>query len=66
MILDRKRLLPLLSKIQAKTHPLLCFFAAQVPWFNQGAYWAVKPLKSVFCYLKDQGPFKKSKKIAEI
>ncbi len=27
-----------IKKIQAKTHPLPCFFAAQVPWFNQGAY----------------------------
>jgi hypothetical protein len=30
-ILDRKRLLPLSRKIQAKTHPLSCFFAAKVP-----------------------------------
>jgi hypothetical protein len=65
MILDRKRLLPLSSKIQARTHPLLCFFSAEVPWFNQGAFWVVKPLKSIFCYLKGQGPLKNIKKFAE-
>ncbi len=46
--LDWKRLLPLSRKIQARTHPLSCFFAAEVPWFNQGAFWVVKPLKRVF------------------
>jgi hypothetical protein len=61
-ILDRKMLLPLSRKIQARTHPLSCFFAAEVPWFNLGAFWVVKPLKSVFCYLEDRGPVKNSKK----
>ncbi len=61
--LDRKRLLPLSRKIQARTHPLSCFFAAEVPWFNQGAFWVVKPLKSVFCYLKGRGPLKTVKNL---
>ncbi len=61
--LDRMRLLPLSRKIQARTHPLLCFFAAEIPWFNLGAYWIVKPLKCVFYYLKGRGPLKKVKNL---
>ncbi len=56
IILDRKMLLPLSRKIQAMTHPLSCFFAAEVPLFNLGAYWVVKPLKCVFYFLKGWGP----------
>ncbi len=66
IILDRKMLLPLSRKIQAMTHPLSCFFAAEGPWFNLGAYWVVKPLNCVFYYLKGRGPLKKSNKIAEM
>jgi hypothetical protein len=42
------------------------FFAAQIPWFNQGTFWVVKPLKSVFYFLKGRDPLKKSKKSAEL
>ena len=66
IILDPKRFLPLLRKIQAMSYPLSCFFAAEVPRFNLGAYWVVKPLKFIFCDLKGQGPLKNSKKFAEM
>ncbi len=56
IILDRKRFLPLSRKIQAMTHPQSCFFAAEGPRFNLGAYWVVKPLKFVFYDLKGRGP----------
>ena len=59
IILDPKRFLPLLRKIQAMSYPLSCFFAAEVPRFNLGAYWVVKPLKFVFYDLKGPGPLKK-------
>jgi hypothetical protein len=49
-----------------KSYPLSCFFAAEVPRFNLGAYWVVKPLKFVFCDLKGQGSLKNSKKFAEM
>ncbi len=54
------------GKIQARTHPLSCFLAAEGPWFNLGAYWVVKPLKFVFCDLKSRGPLKNSKNFAEM
>ncbi len=43
----------------------IVFFAAYVTWFNQGAFSVVKPLKSVFCYLKGRGPLKKIKALRE-
>ncbi len=51
------------KKNQAMTLPLSCFFAAEVPWFNLGAYWVVKPLKCIFYYLKGRGPLKKVKNL---
>ncbi len=65
IILDRKRFLPLSRKIQTMTHPLSCFFAAEGPRFNLGAYWVVKPLKFVFYDLKGRGPIKKVKNLRE-
>ena len=44
--------------------PAMVFFAAERPWFNLGAYWVVKPLKLVFCYLKGLGPLKNGIKFA--
>jgi len=46
--------------------PAIVFFAAEVPRFNLGAYWVVKPLKCVFSYLKGRDPLKNSKKFAEM
>ncbi len=43
--------------------PAIVFFAAEIPWFNLGAYWVVKPLKCVFCYLKGRGPLKTVKNL---
>ncbi len=60
-----KNLWKLKGKIQARTRPLSCFFAAEGPWFNLGAYWVVKPLKCVFYNLKGRGPLKNSKKFAK-
>ncbi len=39
--------------------PAIVFFAAEVPWFNQGTYWVVKPLIGVFLWFKGPRSFKK-------